>query len=124
MGIPADSQLTSPLVAFMELEVDERSVMQTYLILRRAAWPTSVELDAAAQRSGDAEDQMPDDVRWIRSYVLAESHGDVGTICIYEARSPEAIREHAERARMPADEIIAVVDTLVIRPDPEAVATG
>jgi hypothetical protein len=95
--------------------------MQTYLILRRAAWPTSVELDAAAERSGDVGDQMPDDVRWIRSYVLAEAHGDVGTICIYEARSPEAIREHAERARMPADEIIAVADTLIIRPDPEPV---
>jgi len=96
--------------------------MQTYVILRRAAWPTSVELDAAAQRSGDAEDQMADDVRWIRSYVLSEAHGDVGTICIYEARSPEAIREHAERAHMPADEIIAVVDTVIIRPDPEPVA--
>jgi hypothetical protein len=96
--------------------------MQTYLILRRAAWPTSAELDAAADRSSDAEEQMPDDVHWIRSYVLAEPHGDVGTICIYEARSPEAIREHAERARMPADEIIAVVDTLIIRPDPEPIA--
>jgi hypothetical protein len=36
---------------------------------------------------------------------------------------PEAIREHARRADMPADEIIALAGTVVIRPDPEAVLT-
>ena len=34
---------------------------------------------------------MADDVRWIRSYVLAEEDGSVGTACIYEVTSHEAI---------------------------------
>ena len=62
---------------------------------------------------------MPDDIRWIRSYVLAETDGTVGTVCIYQASSPEAIREHARRADLPADEIIEVADTVIVRPDPE-----
>jgi Protein of unknown function (DUF4242) len=66
---------------------------------------------------------MPDDIRWIRSYVLAETDGTVGTVCIYEASSPEAIHEHARRADMPADEIISLADTVVVRPAPESVST-
>jgi hypothetical protein len=66
---------------------------------------------------------MPDDVRWIRSYVLEESGtGGVGTVCIYEASSPEAIRKHAAAADLPVDEIVKVADTVVVRPDPVASA--
>ena len=64
------------------------------------------------------DDEMSDDIRWIRSYVLEEGGGSVGTVCIYEASSPEAIREHASRADLPVDEIIAIADTVVVRPDP------
>jgi hypothetical protein len=46
----------------------------------------------------------------------------VGTVCIYQASSPEAIRAHAQAADLPVDEIIAVADTVVVRPDPVAVA--
>jgi thiamine biosynthesis protein ThiC len=67
---------------------------------------------------------MAEDIRWIRSYVLQEPDGRVGTVCIYQASSPEAIREHAARAELAADEIIPVADTVVIRPDPEAAATS
>jgi hypothetical protein len=97
--------------------------MQTYVILRRGAWDTADELAEAAVRSTAEGDQMPDDIRWIRSYVLAERDGTVGTVCIYQASSPEAIREHARRADMAADEIIPVADTVVVRPDPQPVAT-
>jgi sporulation protein YlmC with PRC-barrel domain len=62
---------------------------------------------------------MPDDVRWIRSYVLEEGGGSVGTVCVYQASSPEAIRKHAKLADLPVDEIIAVADTVIIRPDPQ-----
>jgi thiamine biosynthesis protein ThiC len=62
---------------------------------------------------------MSEDIRWIRSYVLDEGAGSVGTVCIYQASSPEAIQEHAKRADLPADEIIPVVDTVIVRPDPE-----
>ncbi|HEV3283862.1 MAG TPA: DUF4242 domain-containing protein [Solirubrobacteraceae bacterium] len=94
--------------------------MNTYVILRRSGWQSPQELEEAAARSkqvGDAE--MSDDIRWIRSYVLQEGGGPVGTVCIYEASSPEAIREHAARADLPVDEIIAVADTVIVRPDPQ-----
>ncbi len=62
---------------------------------------------------------MSDDIRWIRSYVLEEGGGSVGTVCVYQASSPEAIRDHASRADLPVDEIIPVADTVRMRPDPE-----
>jgi uncharacterized protein DUF4242 len=96
--------------------------MDTYVILRRNGWRTGDDLGAAAARSTAEGDEMPDDIRWIRSYVLAEEDGTVGTVCIYQASSPEAIREHASRADLPADEIIRVADTVLVRPDPEPAA--
>jgi hypothetical protein len=95
--------------------------METYVILRRNGWKTGEELAAAAERSTVEGDAMPDDIRWIRSYVIQEPDGGLGTVCIYQGSSPEAIREHASRVPMPADEIMAVVDTVYVRPDPEPV---
>jgi hypothetical protein len=92
--------------------------MDLYVILRRGGWRTGAELEEAAARSTAEGDKTPDDIRWIRSYVLAETDGSVGTVCIYEASSPEAIRAHAQAADLPVDEIIAVADTVVVRPDP------
>lgn len=97
--------------------------MNTYIILRRSGWRSADELQQAAVRSKSvAEETMPNDIGWIRSYVLAEEGGDVGTVCVYQATSVEAVREHAARADLPADEIIAVADTVIVRPDPEAAA--
>jgi hypothetical protein len=97
--------------------------MDTYVILRRHGWRTGADLEEAAQRSAQVGDEeMSDDIRWIRSYALAEEDGSVGTVCIYQASSPEAIRDHASRADLPADEIIKVADTVIVRPDPEAAA--
>jgi hypothetical protein len=93
--------------------------MNTYAILRRSGWASSEELEEAAARSAKVGDEeMSDQVRWIRSYVLAEDGGSVGTVCIYQATSPEAIREHASRAMLAIDEVIPVADTVVVRPDP------
>jgi len=97
--------------------------MGLYVILRRSGWKSGQELEEAAGRSKRvADEQMPDDISWIRSYVLEESAGSVGTVCIYEASSPEAIRKHASLADLPVDDIIPVADTVVIRPDPVAAA--
>ena len=94
--------------------------MNTYVILRRSGWRSPEELKEAAARSSKVGDEeMLDEVRWIRSYVLEEDGGSVGTVCIYQATSPEAIREHAKRAVLPVDEIIPVADTVLVRPDPE-----
>jgi thiamine biosynthesis protein ThiC len=95
--------------------------MNTYVILRRSGWKSPQELEQAAARSKTVGDEeMSDDIRWIRSYVLEEGAGAVGTVCIYQATSAEAIREHASRADLPVDEIIQVADTVVVRPDPES----
>jgi Nickel responsive protein SCO4226-like len=95
--------------------------MDTYVILRRNGWASAEDLQEAAARSTAEGEQMPDDVRWIRSYVLAERDGSVGTVCVYQASSPEAIREHADRADLPVDEIVKVADTVIVRPDPAPV---
>jgi thiamine biosynthesis protein ThiC len=97
--------------------------LNTYVILRRSGWRSPEDLGAAAERSRKVGDeQMADDIRWIRSYVLEEGGGSVGTVCIYQATSPEAIRRHGKLADLPVDEIIAVADTVLVRPDPEPVA--
>jgi hypothetical protein len=95
--------------------------METYVILRRGGWRTPDELQEAAARSTVEGDRTPDDIRWIRSYVLAETDGGLGTVCVYQASSPEAIRSHAYRAGLPVDEIVAVADTVVVNPDPVVV---
>jgi len=93
--------------------------MKTYAILRRGGWASPEELQAAAARSSQVGDEeMSDDIRWIRSYVMSESEGGLGTVCIYQASSPEKIREHAQRADLPVTEIIEVADTVIVRPDP------
>lgn len=92
--------------------------MNTYIILRRSGWSSPDELAEAAARSDAAGNQMPDDIRWIRSYVMKENAGKLGTVCIYQASSPEIIRRHAELSLLPVDEIIPVMDAVVKRPDP------
>jgi uncharacterized protein DUF4242 len=94
--------------------------MNTYVIRREAAWQGPEELEAAAARSKEvAESDFPDDIRWIRSYVIAEPGGTLGTVCIYQATDVEAVRNHASRVGMPADEVLECVDTVIVRPDPE-----
>src|ERR1700694_4727136 len=96
-------------------------MMNTYVILRRGGWRAPEDLQAAAERSTKVGDEeMSNDIRWIRSYVLDEGDGAVGTVCVYQASSPEAIREHADRADVPVAEIIPVADTVLVRPDPAA----
>ena len=93
--------------------------MELFAILRRDGFTDGPTLEAAAARSTEVGNGMPDDIRWIRSYVLAEESGRLGTLCIYQASSPEAIRQHAEKAGLPVDSIVPIADTVVVRPDPE-----
>lgn len=93
--------------------------MQTFVIMRRGAWEDESALqDAAAESTRVADEEMPDQVRWIRSYVVEEEDGTLGTVCIYQAEDADTIMEHAQRAELPADEILPVVDTVIIRDDP------
>ena len=95
--------------------------MALFAILRRNGWSSPEGLQEAAARSiAVADNDMPDDIRWIRSYVLSEESGKLGTVCIYEATSADAVRDHASRADLPVDEVIAIADTVIVRPDPVA----
>jgi Protein of unknown function (DUF4242) len=97
--------------------------MNLYVIRRPSGWGTAEDLQEAAARSKQVGDEeMPADIRWIRSYVVKEADGTLGTFCVYEASSPEKIREHAERAGIPATEIVEVAETVLVRPDPVPVA--
>jgi len=99
--------------------------MQTYVIRRRNAWKDAQELEATAALSRKiGDEEMADRVRWIRSYVVQEADGTLGTVCIYQASGPQAIRDHAGRVGMPADEITPVAATVVIREDPEQPAVA
>lgn len=99
--------------------------MQLYAIRRRSAWADGKELEAVAAKSAHiGNSEMPDRVRWIRSYVVAEQDGRLGTICIYEAKDEASIRDHAARVGMPGDEIETIADTVVVREDPEKGSTA
>jgi len=99
--------------------MSEVAELKLYAIRRKQAWKSPAEVEGVAARSKRvADDDFPQDIRWIRSYVIAEEDGSLGSVCIYQASSPEAVRRHAHRVGMPADEILDIADTVVIRPDP------
>lgn len=100
----------------------ERS-LKSYVILRRSGWPTAEALRVSAKRSLEEASRMGD-VRWVRSYVLAERDGRVGTVCHYRASSADAIREHAARTEIPVDDIVEVADLVVLLPDEQVELTG
>ena len=97
--------------------------MDLYGILRRNGWASPEDLQAAAARSTTEGDKDDSGVRWIRSYVVQEESGELGTFCVYEAESPEAIRAHADAATLPVDEVVPIADTVIVRPDPTPVAS-
>jgi hypothetical protein len=99
--------------------------MKMYAIRRRNAWGSAEELEGVGARSKEVADgEFPDDIRWIRTYVIAEADGTLGSVCIYEASDVEAVRNHASRVGMPADEVEEIVDTVVVRPDPAPAPAG
>lgn len=99
--------------------------MKTYVIRRRNGWKDAADLEATAALSlRIGNDEMSDRVRWIRTYVVTEDDGTLGTTCIYQGSSAAAIREHARRVGMPADEITEIVNTVVIREDPQTTAAA
>ena len=81
------------------------------MILRRGGWRAPDELHEALERSSAETERLS--VEWLRSYVLAELDGSLGTVCVFDAPSPEAMRLHAYHAGLPVDEIVAVADTVV-----------
>ena len=81
-----------------------------FMILRELPEPISrEELDAAAEASGETLEELREegvDIRWVDSEVLTDDEDAVvGTFCHYQAESEEAVREHADRAGLPATKI-------------------
>jgi hypothetical protein len=84
--------------------------LEDYLILRELAEPiTAAELEAAGEQSGEALEALREEgvgIRWVESEVMTNDAGEVtGTFCHYQAESEDAIREHADRAGLPATRI-------------------
>src|ERR1044072_15024 len=75
--------------------------MQLYAIRRRNGWATADDLKAAAERSTAEGNKPGSGVRWIRSYVVSEDNGDLGTVCMYEAARPGTTTRAAARSRWP-----------------------
>lgn len=96
--------------------------METFVVLRRGAWQTHDELEAARARATAGVERAAETIRWLRSYDIAETDGTLGLICLYEAATPEAIRHHATGAALPIDEILKVAGAFVVRPHPAATA--
>lgn len=92
--------------------------MDLYVIRRRGAWANMEQVKAASDRSRLVGEEMSDRIRWIRSYVVNESDGRVGSVCIYQARDEQSLHEHGRRIGAPGEEFSLVSTTAVARADP------
>ncbi|QGX96514.1 DUF4242 domain-containing protein [Haloplanus rallus] len=86
------------------------SNVNDYLILRELDEPISRDdLHGAAEKSGEVLEELRSegvDIKWVDSEVLTNDDGAVtGTFCHYQAESEDAVREHADRAGLPATRI-------------------
>jgi hypothetical protein len=102
-----------------EQATEERSHnMKMYVIRRPSAWTNMQELETAGVKTARiGNDEMSDRVRWVRSYVVREPDGRIGTFCIYQARDAASIREHARRVGMPGEEFYDVTATVIVTDD-------
>lgn len=75
--------------------------MPRYIIERDVGEIDMAELPAIGRKSNEVLDAM-DGVVWIRSYI-SEAEGKI--YCEYDAPNPEAVREHARLAGLPANKI-------------------
>jgi hypothetical protein len=97
--------------------------MHTYLVVRRSAWSSMRERQEADARAMTEAARMTDEIASIRSFTVEERDRTIGSVCIYEASSPEAVRRHAASAGLPVDEIVKVTDAAIARGDPAESAT-
>jgi len=92
--------------------------VETYVVVRRHAWRTHPDALEAVERANLEATRLSEVVTWAQSHVIEETDGTIGSICVYEAVSPEAIRHHSDAAGLPVDEIVKIADPIVLRPDP------
>ena len=84
--------------------------MSLFVVRRRGGWPRLA--DPGLER---VPDELPvDDVRWIRSYVVHEADGGLGTVCVYQAPSAGSVLQHAVQAGLPVSEVLSVADVVLV----------
>jgi len=111
-GLPAREIL--PVAAVMQLR--SFAPARVFLVRRRRAWPGAAEFErSAALARRIADDELPLEVVWLHSHVVDERDGTLGSVCLYQAVSVAALREHARRAGLPADGIVPVIGRVVFR---------
>ena len=94
--------------------------METFVILRRQGWNSTAEFEEFAGRSAAELERLAGDVKWIRTYVLKEDDGTMGTVCIFQANE-DALRQYAAVPELRVSEILHVAGTFVENPDPAPV---
>ncbi len=103
--------------------------MQLYVIRRPSAWANLAELEKAGAKSARiGNEDMPDRVRWIRSYVVNEPDGRIGTSASMKRRmaNPSANMPAASACRatnsIPSPQLSWCAPILRLRRQPEAAA--
>lgn len=81
--------------------------MPVYMIERNFAEKLAVTPEEAAAINEINDEES---IRWLISFLSVDKKK---TFCLYEAASPEAIREAARRAGIPADAIIEVGEEIM-----------
>jgi hypothetical protein len=85
--------------------------MRKYLIERvipGAGGLAAADLQAISAKSNGVIRELGPDVQWVHSYVAGDK-----VFCVYNAKSPELVREHARRGGFPCDrvhEVTSVID--------------
>jgi len=89
-----------------------------HLVRRRGGWADAgaLERSIAAVRAAAAADAATR-VAWLHSHAVLEADGRFGTFCFYQSSSPQALREHAARLGLVADEIVPVLGRVVFAAD-------
>jgi uncharacterized protein DUF4242 len=89
--------------------------MNHYAIFRRHAFSDDHALERAASRACRvANEEMPDRVRWLRSYVCEEDDGTLCSVCIFQAVDRDAVLAHARRAGLACDTVLPIARTLIV----------
>lgn len=81
--------------------------MPKYVIERNipdAGKLSAQELQAISLHSCNVIQELGPKIQWVQSYVTGDR-----IYCVYSAPSEDLIREHAQKAGFPADEVVRVV---------------
>jgi hypothetical protein len=85
--------------------------MHTYVVRRRGIAAHAYELHAALTRLRSTEEfRLASGVRWLHSYVTRQPIGGFALACVVQADGEQALEQHAALTRLPAHEILPVVE--------------